>query len=352
MELGKMLHTVMGGRTEEEAEREGRKRRQQPLTIGKETGDCRREVSAACDYSMPSCIVNGCNSSWKIKDPDLVLHSFPKDINIIKRWLLETQQDFGDLDAMCQKIFISAKGAFRICSKHFSFDCYEVRGRTRCLKKNALPTIFPSESCVNKTSKSKSVKKDERPMSSFAGIDRFDHLYARSPSLSCPNTISVSIASSSDLIDVDSEQSLLEDHALTFIELPIHKSFREPRSRGITRKATRTCHTRSIGTMTEFFPGQVHKSTQTDPLIGTKNKKVMANISKSNKSLGIQCHVVEEAIRGTLISSTTSENSLNQESPHVCASNAPQVWIAPIPPKSRRVICRQLERQHPIFYMI
>lgn len=252
---------------------------------------------------------------------------------------------------MCQKIFLSAKGAFRICSKHFNFDCYEVRGTTRCLKKDALPTIFPSASCITKTLKSKSGKKDEKPICSFAGIERFDHLYARSPTLSCP-TISVSIASPSDVIDVDSEQSLSEETAVTVIELPIHHSSREHRSRGFIRKGIRTSHTRSIGTMTDYFPGQVHKSTQTDPVFGTKNKKVMANISKSNKSLGIQCHVVEEAIRGTLISSRTSESSLNQESPNVYPSKAPQVWIAPIPAKSRRVICRQLERQHPIFYMI
>ncbi|KAM3915369.1 uncharacterized protein RB166_017658 isoform 1-T2 [Leptodactylus fuscus] len=300
---------------------------------------------------MPSCIVNGCNSSWKIKDPDLVLHSFPRDISIIRRWLLETPQDFGDLDAMCQKIFLSAKGAFRICSKHFNFDCYEVRGTTRCLKKDALPTIFPSESCVGKTSKSKNVKKDDRPMCSFAGIDNFDHLYARSPTLLCSSTISVPIASPSDVIDVDSEQSL-EETAVTVIELPIHQSSKEHRRRGLMRKGVRTSHTRSIGTMTDYFPGQVHKSTQTDPVTGTKNKKVMANISKSNKSLGIQCHVVEEAIRGTLISSRTSENNINQESPNTYSSKTPQVWIAPIPSKSRRVICRQLERQHPIFYMI
>ncbi|XP_044157574.1 uncharacterized protein LOC122943696 [Bufo gargarizans] len=302
---------------------------------------------------MPSCIVNGCNSSWKIKDPDLVLHSFPRDIDIIKRWLLETPQEFEDIDALSQKIFLSAKGAFRICSKHFSFECYEVRGTTRCLKKNAIPTIFPSELCINKTLKSKSVKKDERPMCSFAGIDNFDHLYARSPTLLCSSTISVSIASPSDVIDVDSEQSLPEETAVTVIELPIHQSSREHRSRGFIRKGTvRTSHTRSIGTMTDYFPGQVHKSTQTDPVFGTKNKKVMANISKSTKSLGIQCHVLEEAIRGTLISSRTSESNRNQESPNVNSSKNPQVWIAPIPSKSRRVICRQLERQHPIFYMI
>ncbi|XP_066453191.1 uncharacterized protein [Eleutherodactylus coqui] len=298
-------------------------------------------------HCMPSCIVNGCNSSWKIKDPDLVLHSFPRDIDVIRRWLLETPQDFGDVEAMCQKIFLSAKGAFRICSKHFNFDCYEVRGTTRCLKKNALPTIFPLESCASKTSKSKSVKKDERPVCSFAGIERFDHLYARSPNRYCPSTISVSIASPSNVIDVDSEQSLSEETAVMVIELPIHQPARAHRSRGFIRKGGRTSHTRSIGTMTDYFPGQVHKSTQTDPVFGTKNKKVMANICKSNKSLGIQCHVVEEAIRGTLISSKTSESNFNQDS-----SNTPQVWIAPIPSKSRRVICRQLERQHPIFYMI
>ncbi|XP_012816084.1 mitochondrial potassium channel isoform X1 [Xenopus tropicalis] len=94
---------------------------------------------------MPSCIVKGCRhkSGQKILYPDVVLHSFPNNIHMIKNWMLQTGQDFGDIDAFAEKILKGNKTAsFRMCSRHFTRDSYMAKGSKITLKPNAVPTIF------------------------------------------------------------------------------------------------------------------------------------------------------------------------------------------------------------------
>ncbi|NP_001121249.1 uncharacterized protein LOC100158331 [Xenopus laevis] len=95
---------------------------------------------------MPNCIVKDCRhkSGQKIQYPDVVLHPFPNNINMIKNWLLQTGQDFGDIDVLADKILKGKKAAnFRMCSCHFTRDSYMARGSKTTLKPNAIPTIFP-----------------------------------------------------------------------------------------------------------------------------------------------------------------------------------------------------------------
>ncbi|XP_031748737.1 RNA pseudouridylate synthase domain-containing protein 1 isoform X2 [Xenopus tropicalis] len=94
---------------------------------------------------MPSCIVRGCHHSTSRKglDPGIVLHGFPKNLNRIKQWLIMTQQNYGNLEAFAQKVQNGKKhNSYRICSAHFSPDCYIYLGRTKGLKADAVPTIF------------------------------------------------------------------------------------------------------------------------------------------------------------------------------------------------------------------
>ncbi|XP_012816083.1 mitochondrial potassium channel isoform X2 [Xenopus tropicalis] len=95
---------------------------------------------------MPNCIVKGCRhkSGQKIQYPDVVLHPFPNNINLIKNWLLQTGQDLGDIDVLADKILKGKKTAnYRMCSCHFTRDSYMARGSKTTLKPNAVPTIFP-----------------------------------------------------------------------------------------------------------------------------------------------------------------------------------------------------------------
>ncbi|XP_018089883.1 chromosome 9 open reading frame 64 L homeolog isoform X2 [Xenopus laevis] len=94
---------------------------------------------------MPKCIVNGCShgSRGKTPSPNVVLHVFPGNIDIIKRWLMAIGQNFGDLDTYAQRIIEGKKtDSFRICSCHFTEDSYTFQGRRKALKKSATPTLF------------------------------------------------------------------------------------------------------------------------------------------------------------------------------------------------------------------
>ncbi|KAM3927190.1 uncharacterized protein RB166_009959 isoform 2-T2 [Leptodactylus fuscus] len=112
---------------------------------------------------MPSCIVKGCSFSWKKKDPTITIHAFPRSKEMIKAWLMQTGQDFGDIDAFTDKVFEGKKtDAFRICSQHFTPDSYTNEGMRKSLKKDALPTIFNCTVQATTTVK-KIQKKKERP---------------------------------------------------------------------------------------------------------------------------------------------------------------------------------------------
>ncbi|XP_077107353.1 uncharacterized protein LOC143765020 [Ranitomeya variabilis] len=93
---------------------------------------------------MPVCIVNGCPSGGRQKEHGVIVHVFPKDKNMIKAWLVQTGQDFGDLDEFVNKVYEGKKtDSYRLCSKHFAPECYtHLDGWRKILRKDAVPTIF------------------------------------------------------------------------------------------------------------------------------------------------------------------------------------------------------------------
>ncbi|XP_053308774.1 zinc finger protein with KRAB and SCAN domains 8-like [Spea bombifrons] len=93
---------------------------------------------------MPGCIVSGCPNFSSCKD-DAPLHAFPRNLDLIKTWLLQTGQDFGDLDQFAQALFDGKIVSFLICSKHFAPECYKKFESYKMLSQNAIPTIFPSQ---------------------------------------------------------------------------------------------------------------------------------------------------------------------------------------------------------------
>ncbi|XP_075696181.1 uncharacterized protein LOC142662115 isoform X1 [Rhinoderma darwinii] len=93
---------------------------------------------------MPSCVVKGCVCTWKSRDSGIILHVFPNDPAIIRLWLQQTGQDGEDLEALVEKVVRGKKSdTYRMCSMHFTDDCYMHDGARRTLKKNSIPTIFP-----------------------------------------------------------------------------------------------------------------------------------------------------------------------------------------------------------------
>ncbi|XP_069809382.1 ADP-ribosylation factor-like protein 16 isoform X2 [Dendropsophus ebraccatus] len=102
-------------------------------------------VLVVFNKTMPSCIVKGCRSKWRTKDPNVVLHSFPWDPERIRVWLQQIQQFSHCLEEMVQRVLNGkVNDSFRLCSLHFTADCYRYEEDRRILRKDSVPTIFQS----------------------------------------------------------------------------------------------------------------------------------------------------------------------------------------------------------------
>ncbi|XP_056407378.1 uncharacterized protein LOC130299185 [Hyla sarda] len=96
---------------------------------------------------MPSCIVKGCTSTWRKKDPTVTRHTFPWEPERIRIWLLQTGQYDANMNKMIQKILDGkVNDTYRMCSKHFEHHCYTYEEDRRRLRKDAIPTVFPPTS--------------------------------------------------------------------------------------------------------------------------------------------------------------------------------------------------------------
>lgn len=95
---------------------------------------------------VPKCIVTDCpyKTGRKLECPKVVLHAFPKNLEKIKQWLVQTRQEFGDLDAFAVEVLEGKESEkHRLCSEHFTSDCYVPQGSNFVLSRDAIPTVFP-----------------------------------------------------------------------------------------------------------------------------------------------------------------------------------------------------------------
>ncbi|XP_069611409.1 oocyte zinc finger protein XlCOF7.1-like isoform X2 [Ranitomeya imitator] len=212
--------------------------------------------------SMPACFVHGCWYHWK-KDDDVILHYFPHEFELIKKWLLHLNQDLGDTNQLAEKISNSKKGSYRICSKHFRPEDYVVRGSSRLLKKTSLPSIFPKalpSSCIRRR------KKKKNPFSHFNAnvFNEEDFTFA---------------------------QSLMLMPESSFFSTDVTNFLSEHSYSSVPREGT--CpSTQTVGTNTEYFPGQRHKNIQTFHLVHKSSKRIQVCRRLSQRSFGIQCALV------------------------------------------------------------
>ncbi|KAM4031013.1 uncharacterized protein ACNLHF_018592 isoform 1-T2 [Anomaloglossus baeobatrachus] len=104
---------------------------------------------------MPKCIVDYCHNYAGMRKnyANVILHGFPTTPDRIKTWLKSLEQGgqvFENLDEMAAKIHEGKKhDSYRVCSEHFSQQCYIVSGDKKVLNKNAVPTILTP--CVTET---------------------------------------------------------------------------------------------------------------------------------------------------------------------------------------------------------
>ncbi|XP_069823456.1 uncharacterized protein [Dendropsophus ebraccatus] len=95
---------------------------------------------------MPTCVVKGCTTKWRNFDRTVIMHTFPSDPQRIRKWLELTGQFTDNFEEMVEKVVKGKKSdSFRMCSRHFAYECYNYEGHRRILKYNATPSIFETE---------------------------------------------------------------------------------------------------------------------------------------------------------------------------------------------------------------
>ncbi|XP_075698144.1 uncharacterized protein LOC142663410 isoform X2 [Rhinoderma darwinii] len=100
---------------------------------------------------MPRCFVQRCSSSGrKFSAPNVVFHVFPNRLDKIRTWLRcieQSGQGIGNMDDAAARILEAKRGdRYRICSQHFTEDCYVPGGLRKTLKRDAVPSLFPGVS--------------------------------------------------------------------------------------------------------------------------------------------------------------------------------------------------------------
>ncbi|KAM5141664.1 uncharacterized protein ACMZJ9_015376 isoform 2-T3 [Mantella aurantiaca] len=97
---------------------------------------------------MPKCVVKSCPhaTGQKTAYPDISLHAFPRKIPQMQAWLRLAGMDEEMVKDFTEMIIEDKRSdKFRMCSAHFTEDCYTMKGVRRALKEDSLPTIFPKE---------------------------------------------------------------------------------------------------------------------------------------------------------------------------------------------------------------
>lgn len=307
---------------------------------------------------MPVCIVEGCATTSKRKTDDIMLHSFPKDKELIKRWLQQMPQDFGNLEEFAERVFTSTRGNYRMCSLHFTRSAYEIRGLTTFLKRDAIPTLFPETIAIQlppkglssfvlnselhtiharaTTSTHQPIRQivvglchepsvapqvhnkteDETSSSGFEiPLDGTPRIRIKNEDETTSGFLSTELHTVHTMPPDNGQQELVEGcgqqepstasqkHAFTVLTLDQRANLLgtpEPtsiRSQGfmpvVSRKRPYTPkNIKTIGTMTEYLPGKVHKSIQFDKSMGTNHKSFQVCLRPFQSSIGIQCNIV------------------------------------------------------------
>ncbi|OCT60750.1 zinc finger protein 891 [Xenopus laevis] len=98
--------------------------------------------------NMPHCVVSNC-PHFNYKKSNLhgvALHPFPNDLARIKLWLQQVGLTIGQIDYLAQKVVEGKRkktDPLRMCSSHFTPNCYIVQDAKLVLHSDAIPTVFP-----------------------------------------------------------------------------------------------------------------------------------------------------------------------------------------------------------------
>ncbi|XP_077347750.1 uncharacterized protein LOC143996532 [Lithobates pipiens] len=164
---------------------------------------------------MPSCFVQHCShvSGKQVTSDNTTLFRFPKDCDQIKIWLEKAGMEHYMIERFTTLIMEDKKGdSFRICSQHFSEDCFQMEGNRRKLKTGSIPTIFQEMPTTSKHT----TKKWENRLSKLARKEFMSTIHnttysgsKRQCKCDCPekNVLKIDVGTQTGMFDFPSFES-------------------------------------------------------------------------------------------------------------------------------------------------
>ncbi|XP_075684248.1 uncharacterized protein LOC142652489 [Rhinoderma darwinii] len=267
-------------------------------------------VDAGLDTSreekMPSCIIRGCGNTWKNKDRKVIMHVFPKNPSLIRRWLEQAAGHFPNIDEWVEKINEGKKcDHYRMCSKHFDNMSYHHDGEKRKLRFDALPSIFPSVSSSHAQKPSSSTNLLASNEVTDCNLD-LNNTFLESRALKrkrlskhSESTVIEATSNSLDTIFVQRKTIMVGDRIIQNIV-----SFDK-----ITKDSLTLTNKKDIGINTDVFTGKKHQAIMTDSNLGKKSIGIQT-MKPRCKTKGIQCDLLKDSDK---ISSVVSSFNLESD---------------------------------------
>ncbi|KAG8561974.1 hypothetical protein GDO81_015549 [Engystomops pustulosus] len=140
---------------------------------------------------MPSCIVPGCTHTWGHRDTKIIMHCFPANRDRTRNWLLQAPHLFTNVEQWVEKIMLGKKtDAYRMCSLHFTHDCYYYEADRRRLCHNAVPTVFEVDDQMPSSSEQGTSNEPPHPSAKKINIMKKSQTLTSASQISVPATLS------------------------------------------------------------------------------------------------------------------------------------------------------------------
>ncbi|XP_077346128.1 uncharacterized protein LOC143989729 [Lithobates pipiens] len=253
---------------------------------------------------MPSCFVKSCSLNWR--NDTIRLHSFPRHRGRIKTWLERLNVPGEELESLVETISKSKFWQFKICSRHFSENDYEIRGTQKLLKNMAYPSLQLDkgfETChaeLEHNYPKRRRTENERPSQSSINISDTSRSGATQTSMETSSELqdnsraSVSEVSDCEIVwcqfeDSDLVESVICSSVATEPIADIDLSAKP----GEIPNTTKTISSRAHRLKQKRKVTKIHRGVQCQLKKEVKTKKIQVSPAKPIVSIAIQCSLVK-----------------------------------------------------------
>ncbi|XP_072006315.1 uncharacterized protein [Engystomops pustulosus] len=209
------------------------------------------------------------------------MHCFPANRDRTRNWLLQAPHLFTNVEQWVEKIMLGKKtDAYRMCSLHFTHDCYYYEADRRRLRPNAVPTVFEVDDQMPSSSEQGTSNEPPHPSAKKINIMKKSQTLTSALQISVPAILS----SEGDTLTLEVPCVIYPE---VFKENPaLFYGSNVPSATEQLKKPTETC---DRATMTK--PVYIYYRAMSKP---------------PQKSIGIQCDLINTGAPCTTLLQSTS----------------------------------------------